>query len=276
MRSGRRNLEADVLVDPQRSATYCIGPDPDVWIARPSESVDQVAIRRRGVVREILWPPNALRAQWPGDLPIAEGEPYEIVDGSGAVRATLTFHAVEHSAPSAAARVADAALAGCEEQVTPALRELARTMIPRELWLASDRGQRPSYRAGDPMRLVAQANADGWLYCTYRRGDGTVIPIFHSGALDGARVRSHEMLTIPGQRRFGELFAGPRGEGRVSCWLADRDIGPELPHAVFADAARPLPAMLVDRLDDIFNEIGGAHLVKATVLIRIEQPDASR
>jgi hypothetical protein len=274
--SRRQIPETELLVDPQRSATYCVGPGSAIWIARTDEPSDNLFLRRRGIVREVVWAPKAARTPWPADLSIADGENYEIVDASGAVRATLTFRIIEHPTPSDPARVAKAALAGCQEEAAASLRELGRAMAPRELWVASERGRQPTYRTGEPMRLIAQANADGWLYCVHRRGDGTVIPVFPSGALDGARVRGHEPLTIPGQRRAAELSAGPPGEGRVSCWLADRDIGPELPHALLADPPRQLPDTLAARLDGVFEETGGKRLISATLRVRVEQAEIPR
>jgi hypothetical protein len=269
----RRVTDNELVVDAQSSATYCVGPASTISIARTDEPADKVFLRHRGSVREVGWSPEATRASWPTDIAIADGEHYEIVDASGAVRATLMFHIIAPPTPAEPASVAKAALKGCHEQAAPALRELGRAMAPREIWVGADRSRGSNYRTGDRLHLIAQANVDGWLYCVHRRADGSVVPVFPSGALDGARVRGHEPLNIPGQRRSVELPAGPPGEGQVSCWFADRDIGPELPHALLADASRPLPESVAERLDAVFEEIGGKRLVKTVLPVQVVKDD---
>jgi hypothetical protein len=103
----------------------------------------------------------------------------------------------------------------------------------------------------------------------HRRGDGTVVPIFPAGAVDGARLRAHEALSLPGQRRAGQLIAGARGEARISCYLADRDIGPELPLALVSDIG-PVPESLASRLDTVFDSISGTRLLRASLKIQVE------
>jgi Domain of unknown function (DUF4384) len=266
----RRSRDPDLLVDPQRSATYCIGAAASVWIARPDEPVDRVVLRRRGVAREIAWPAGAVRVPWPADVLVEDGDRFEIVDPAGMARATATFRTLDERSLSEAAWVARAALMGCQEQVQVALQDLARAVTPRELWLTTDRGRQPTYRAGETMRLVVQSNRDGFLYCVQWRADDSAVPIFPAGAVDGARLRGHEPLSIPGQRRAGELTAGPRGKGRVTCYLADRDVAAELPHALLSDAMPRLPENLAARLDGIFDAISGTRVLKTSISIDVE------
>jgi hypothetical protein len=150
------------------------------------------------------------------------------------------------------------------------LHDLARAVSPTELWLSTDRGRQPVYRPGETMRLTVQSNGDGFLYCVQRRADDTVMPVFPAGALDGARLRSHEALEIPGRRRGEPLAAGPRGDGLVACYLADRDIGPELPHALLGDKAIRLPENLASHIDAVFDGVGGTRVVKAVIPVGVE------
>jgi hypothetical protein len=270
LRPRRRAADVDLVVDPQRSATYCLDKSTAVWIGRPDEGGSRIKLRRRGSSREIAWPSGAARVEWPTDVLVEDGDRFEIVDDAGSARATATFRILDEQSSSESARVAQAALMGCQDQVSASLRDLAQAVSPPELWLATDRGRKPTYRPGEPMQLMIQSNGDGFLYCVQRRADDTVRSIFPAGAVDGARLRSHETLSIPGRRRAGQVTTGPRGQENVACYLADRDIAAELPHALVSEANARLPEALANRIDAVFDSIGGTRVLKASLAVQVE------
>jgi hypothetical protein len=227
-------------------------------------------LRRRGTLREISWPSGTARIEWPSDVAIEDGDRFEIVDASTTARATLTFRVIDQRPASDAAWVAEAVLLGCREQIDVALRELGRATSRPELWLTSERGRQPVYRNGEPIQLIVQSNVDGYLFCALRQSDGTAVPIFPAGAIDGAHVRSHMPVSIPGHRRAAELRTGPKGVGEIRCYLADRDIGPELPHALLDPSAARLPDGLAANLDAIFDAVTGTRISKASLSLKIE------
>jgi hypothetical protein len=259
----------DLQVDPQRSATYCLGPSDVVWIGWPGTEGESYGVRRRSNTRAIVWPAGATRTAWPDDVPIEDGDRFEIVAGN-TPRATLTFRVLPPNFPSDAAWVAAGILAGCHEQFDAPLRRLARAAVPPELWLTSDRGRAPVYRSGEPIRFTAQSDTDGWLYCVAVRSDQSAVPIFPAGAVDGARLRAAVPVSIPGGRRSGDIRTGPKGAERIACWLADRDISPELPHALLDAAAGHLPDRLAADLDAVFGSVSGAGIVRAELAITVE------
>jgi hypothetical protein len=261
-------LAQDVAVEPLRSATYCLGPADAVWIRHPAAG-GAYGLRRRAGTRAITFPAGAERIEWPADVPIEDGDRFELV-ADGQVHATLGFHLLEASYPSAAAWVAAGILAGCHEQFDPELRRLGQESVPPELWLTSSHGRTPVYRAGEPIGLTVQADADGYLYCVVQRSDGNAVPLFPAGAVDGPRLRNAVPIAIPGERRRGAVLAGPPGTAQVACWLADRDISPELPHALLDPGAGRLPERLAAELDSVFAGVDGRALPKAVLTIRVE------
>lgn len=264
-----RRQSRDVAVDADRSGTYCIGPSDTVWLARPATEPEGLALRRRGNIRSLAWPAGAARIEWPADVPIEDGDRFEVL-AEGRALATLTFRTVSGTASSDAAAIAEGMLLGCREQNEAALRQLARASLPPELWLGTDRGRDPVYHPGEPIRLTVMSAADGWLYCVAQRSDGTAVPVFPAGAIDGARLPGAVPATIPGARRSMGLKAGPRGTERIRCWLADRDISPELPHALLDPAGARLPDRLAADLDAVFAGIAGARMATASLEIRVE------
>ncbi len=259
----------DLPVELQRSGTYCVGPADTVWLLREAAEPTNLALRRRGSQRSLAWPPGAARLEWPSDLLIEDGDSFEVL-AEGRALATLTFRAVAGGAPSDPAAIAEGVLLGCHEQYEAALRRLARSALRPELWLTTERGRAPTYRAGERMALTAVASAEGWLYCVAQRADGTAVPAFPAGAADSARIPAAVPTTVPGPRRGLALQAGPPGLERVRCWLADRDIGPELPHALLGPAGARLPDAVVSGLDAAFTGIRGTRIAQASLEIRIE------
>jgi hypothetical protein len=149
------------------------------------------------------------------------------------------------------------------------LRRLARTSLEPELWLRTDRGRNPVYAPGERIGLTVIADADGWLYCISSRSDGSAVPIFPAGATGGAALTAAIPASLPSPQQSIGLQAGPRGTQRVQCWLADRDIGPELPHALLDASGARLPERLTSDIDLVFLGIRG-HMVRTSLEIRVE------
>lgn len=258
----------DVQVDPQRSGTYCVGSSTSVWIAHPAVDRGVYAVRRKGSSRDIAWPSGADRVEWPADVPIEDGSRFEIVT-DGAARATVTFRTMQDAPASAPALIAAGILLGCHSQFDAELRRVSRSVVGPEVWLTTDRGRHPSYSKGEPVVLTVATDTDGYLYCVAAQEDGSATPIFPAGAVDGAQVRGSAPLSIPGRRQSIGLMAGG-GTAQIRCWLADRDISPELPHALLGASTGRLPERLAGDLDSLFTHIGGTSIASDVLTIHGE------
>ena len=257
----------DVQVDSQRSGIYCVQLATAVWIARPVNETGAYALRRRGNSRTLNWQLGAIRTEWPVDVPIEDGSQFEIVV-NGAARATVTFYTISSTATSSPAKVASGLLLGCHDQFDDELKQLSRTIVGPEVWLTTDRGRRPIYRAGEPIVLTAVVNMDGYLYCVISN-DRDAKPLFPAGAVNGALLSTSMPLSIPGRRQPIGPMAAP-GLEQIRCWLADRDIAPELPHALLGTLSTRLPDQLSGNLDAIFSNVSGTHIAADGLTIRVE------
>jgi hypothetical protein len=115
-----------VIIEPQRSAIYCIGPSDSIWLHRStSTSEDLLRMRRGQSVREVAWTGGEI--EWPSDLQIEDGDRFETLGRSGEPMATIIFRRLGPE-PSETAWVADNMLRGCREQAGPALNEIARNL----------------------------------------------------------------------------------------------------------------------------------------------------
>lgn len=258
----------DVDVDPQRSGTYCIDPATSVWITRPANGRDVYALRRKGSSRTLGWPADAERIEWPSDVPIEDGSQFEVTT-HGAALATLSFRAIPSTAVTRPARIASGLILGCREQFDMELQRFSRSVADPEIWISTDHGRRPTYHAGEAIALTVMANMDGYLYCVASGGDGSARPVFPAGAVDGAQLRGSVPLVIPGRRQPAGLIAVP-GLAQVHCWLADRDITPELPHALVGASSARLPDQLAGDLDALFAHINGTRIEADVLTVRTE------
>jgi hypothetical protein len=123
---------------------------------------------------------------------------------------------------------------------------------------------------GDPVALTVQADSDGYLYCVDIRKGRDAVPLFPAGAVDGAQIHAAVPVAIPGHRSKTEMRATAKGTEEVRCWLADRDISPELPHALIASPAARLPDQVAGEIDSLFTGIVGSRMARATLRISIE------
>lgn len=258
----------DVAVDPLRSGTYCVEPATSVWITRPAGDPRVYAVRRKGSSRALGWPSDAARAEWPADVPIEDGSQFEIAT-DGTARTTVTFRIMPSAVTTAPAKIASGILLGCHDQFDTELRRISRSATRPELWMTSDHGRRPTYHQGEPVALTVMAEMDGYLYCVAARADGSATPIFPAGAIDGAQVRGSVALSIPGNRQPVGLIAAS-GLEQIRCWLADRDITPELPHALLGAPTGHIPDQLAGDLDTLFSRIGGTRIEADVLTVRTE------
>jgi hypothetical protein len=258
----------DVQVDPERSGTYCVEPATSVWITRPAGETGIYALRRKGNSRTLSWPTGAQRVEWPADVPIEDGSQFEITNG-GAARTTVKFRNVPLTPGNGRARIAAGLLAGCHDQFDIELRRFSRSIVSPEVWITTDHGRHPVYRPGEPIGLTVMTSTDGYVYCIATNNDGSAEPIFPAGAVDGAQLHGSVPLSIPGRRQPNGLIATTATQ-QIRCWFADRDITPELPHAVLGAPSTRLPDQFASDLDGLFGRVGGTRTATDLLTIKAE------
>lgn len=255
----------DVLVDPQRSATYCLQPADSVWIAVSGHSGRLTGgiyhVRRRGSDRSVAWSSDESRVPWPDDLPIEDGDRFAIVkDGA---EAAVAFRRFRGPFRSDAGWIAAGLLRGCAAQFDGMLDRLIQDSVTPELWLTSEHGRIAHHRRGEPIRLTAQSNVDGYLYCGVESGDGTVEPM----PTNGMHVRAALPVALASPR--GVQIASP-GRMRVHCWLSRRDLADKVPAALLMPAGQPISRQDAAALDLLFNHVADAQVARASLDIPVD------
>ncbi|CAO3433821.1 DUF4384 domain-containing protein [Azospirillum doebereinerae] len=265
--------ERAFAIDPGVAGTYCVPAGGKPVLTRPRDgALSTVALSGGGreAPATVTWTGDA-PAPWPTDLPLADGAEIRVGGPDGAPHHTLRFRTLDPP-PSGGANGAALALrlagAGCARQAAALLTPLRDAVVPLDVYLAADRGPQASYRPGDPIRLVLQANRDAHVYCYLRNTRGQLIPLFPAGSGASAAVAADTPLAMPGERMTLPLQAGESaGDMEVRCVAADHDLGGDLPGR--ADAFRPMNADTVAQLDRALNGMRDTEVVMAQVILRV-------
>lgn len=111
-----------------------------------------------------------------------------------------------------------------------------------DLVLSSDRGPRPSYRAGETMVITAQPTADGFLYCYYADAKGQVSRIFPNRFQPNALVEANRQVEIPPgpQRPFNIRVEQPGATETIACAVSAQEVGLALPERFKAQDLQPI------------------------------------
>ncbi len=284
-------LDRAFAVDPGVAGTYCIPASGLPVLSRPQDpALSTVALTGggrdgagggaaggQGKAVTVAWTGNA-PAPWPADLPLADGTEIQVKGPDGALRHTLRFRKLDapagapngapSGAPNGAALAVRLAGAGCTRQAAALLTPLRDAVVPLDVYLAADRGSSATYRPGDAIRLVLQANRDAHVYCYLRNTRGQLIPLFPPGAGASAAIAADTPLAMPSDRMPLPLLAGDSGgDMEVRCVAADHDLGGDLPGR--ADAFRPMSEETVAQLDRALNGMRDTEVVMAQVILRV-------
>lgn len=123
----RARVEPHTVIDPQRSAIYCLGTADTVWLERPARPSGRIALRGGRQRRQLSWPEGTSQVEWPPDLPIADGDHFDVLDSRDEPLATLIFRRMVPPA-SDTAWIAESYLLGCRDQAEHALEELQHAL----------------------------------------------------------------------------------------------------------------------------------------------------
>ena len=271
---GTRSLagtDAELTIDPAAGGIWCREPEGGLRLVRPADpTFDRMELREASSGRavQLAWDQETTEIAWPADLPTESGRLDATSLRTGAER-QLQLRTVATAGRSDAARAASLALAGCGRQAAALIERLRGAMVPLDIYLASDRGRYPSYRAGELIELVVQTNHDAFLYCVLRDGKGQVLPLFPPQPAR-ARVNHDAALRLPNAASPFALRAGPGLDGgEVRCIASEHDLADELPELAAANGPVPLTEAAVQALDEAMADPRQGRVVMAQMILRV-------
>ena len=252
-------------VEPARAGTQCVPSGGRAALKRPAEPeladltlVDPVSGRRA----RLAWAPGEVERPWPDGLAPVDGRALDVL-APGGRRHSIQLRVVEPAGDDAALAVR-LAVVGCAPQAAALLAPVRDVLAPLDLFLSTDRGSYPSYKAGEPVRLMVQTNRDAHLACTLRDGRGKTVLLFPTGESGGSRVDGHAPLMLPGDRMPMPLRA--TADQEVRCYAAERELSGALPRT---SGLVPLTAAEAERLERALAGVGG-RLVMGQVILRVD------
>ncbi|MGZ8346528.1 MAG: hypothetical protein ACXWUP_05375 [Allosphingosinicella sp.] len=106
-------------VDVSQGGNLCLADaaPPTLWRSDAAQATTLTIAGAGGASRQLTWPAGEATINWPADLPVAEGRPYQLRQPGMAVPATVSFRRLR-SQPGDIPAVAAALIeAGCQEQL---------------------------------------------------------------------------------------------------------------------------------------------------------------
>jgi len=142
--------------------------------------------------------------------------------------------------------------------------------IPKRLYIGTSRGAgRVGYRVGEELRLEAQANFDGYLYCFHQAGDGMttrIVPLVGTAP----RLNAHGVGRLPGSLAASKVpftIAGPAGRDRIKCYASAYELA--LWHPDLLAGSPVLGERLLDRKIDSLFAGSGRQVATAELVIDV-------
>lgn len=152
----------------------------------------------------------------------------------------------------------------------PTVGDLARD-LPLDLYVATDRGRYPVYRAGEPIRIVLQINREAYTYCWLRGARQRVVPLFPSTAAEARPLPGGLTVQLPGVGQAG-LAADPAfNDSQLRCMAGTAPLDQSLIDSFLDAAGQALPALIAERLEDALVSLGdGARgVVLAQLVLKV-------
>lgn len=280
-RAVRDAASRPVTIEADADATWCVAPGTPVLIARDARPSLRLRPGTRAQAADarpvtIDWADGETRRPWPAALKIADGAGVTIDGGSGTAATVVTFRELAPVAEGRGAHAVAMVLAGCVRQAERELAALRADTVPLDLYLATDRGRFPTYRNGEPVRLIAQTNRDAWLYCQIRDRRGALVPIHPLPGGEG-RVAGGRTIDLPSDGVLGPGSPAAEtapGDREVRCFASDRDLSDELPREVVRSGSLPLSRAAAAELDRALDALPDTRpdtrVVLAQLVVRIE------
>ncbi|HYG85467.1 MAG TPA: DUF4384 domain-containing protein [Azospirillum sp.] len=252
-------------IDPSQPGSQCLPATGRSLLKRPADpaladlTLTDIGSSRRA---RVAWNNGEAERPWPDGLTPSDGRTVEVAT-SGGKRHRMILRVVDPSGDDAALAVR-LAVAGCASQAAVLLQPVRDAVAPLDLFLTTDRGLYPTYRPGEPVRLMVQTNRDAHLACTVRDGRGAVRLLFPTSASAGSAIAGHAPLLLPGERMPVPMVATDDQE--VRCFAAERELSDALPHTV---GLVPLTTTETERLERTL-AAGVGRVVMGQVILRVE------
>lgn len=163
---------------------------------------------------------------------------------NGRVDFDLYYSLLDDQAPAAGAEPQAAALTAAQRPGGGGAMKVTMT---------SDRGARPIYRPAEVLRAIVELNRDGFLYCYYKDGGGTIARIFPNRFQPDPFVKGGKGMTLPGDTvPFKIKFDKAGAREQVTCIASDRDVA--LPAALKANDLTPLRVGSMEEVVSAFKQ----------------------
>lgn len=122
-------------------------------------------------------------------------------------------------------------------------------LVPLELILTTDRGERPVYFQGESATFTAKLTVDAYLYCYYQPNSADIIKIYPNRFAPNSHVAAGQLVVIPGDDPFKLRMDRRAVNEKVLCMASYNDIEQRMPFEFKSKSLQPLS---LPRLNTIY------------------------
>lgn len=142
--------------------------------------------------------------------------------------------------------------------------------------LTSPKGTAPIYRPGDELNLFLRLGQEASVYCFYVDSKGGILTVlpnrFNSANPKANRFAAKVLQRLPDASRDSFKFvftSDTAGEEIVVCFASTRDARADLPNALFAEQAGPVPFLGLEQLRKLFGDLKDTKVSEASVTVTV-------
>jgi Domain of unknown function (DUF4384) len=146
--------------------------------------------------------------------------------------------------------------------------------------LTSPKGTAPIYRPGDELTLYMRLGQDAFVYCFYVDSKGSILTVLPNPVGAGAgrpnRFAANVLHYLPQRDPDGKYHPfqftdDTTGEELFTCFATTRNIGVDLPPALFPATLATVPFLTLEQLRKLFAGLKDAQLSEASVTVTVAQ-----
>lgn len=129
---------------------------------------------------------------------------------------------------------------------------------------------RPRISHRGSLALEVVLTVDAYVSCFYQQDTSEIIKLFPNRIIPLYRIKSGEVLRIPGANGFRVMTDKENLSDRFMCLATSEDVTPNLPLAFQASTFQPVPVASFDDLFDVFRQSTTENLVARTIEVKVQ------
>ena len=129
------------------------------------------------------------------------------------------------------------------------------------LTLSSDKGSKPQYKVGDPIKITVGTSSNSHVYCYWEQGNGTTIRVFPNRFHESSSVQGGKKISVPDDSMpFLMKTEFPNSNEKIGCFASSTDASGKLPAPIIEKDLSEMSGIHISDISAAFSKIGDSSL----------------